>query len=373
MKLLNRKQIISLIKAVGHLRTVVIQGETGVGKTSIFHELCRDPMFANHIKTNPVDCMQLSDGSVWMPDVDREQGVSRELPNERFGVSKNNQKGVNGSRPVLVFLDEILKTRQYIKDMIAPMIYDRRNGSYHFVEGSVICCATNLAMEGLGDVIQPHLKSRLITVTMAKPTCDEWVQHATDFGMAAEVIACADEHPMWFDSFLDYMPNGKHHGKVMSKDNAVPFNPNEAQDGYVSPRTLHIASDIVHNKDLVDTDTMQAALEGTIGATAAEALAAYIRFGQDNPSFDEVRANPAHARVASSPVAQIVMAFKLVTNTQDRDDAEAATEYVARLKGEMQNLFVNRVANTTSRLSHFLTVAPFQKMLAANKIYFSNK
>ena len=373
MKLLNRKQIISLIKAVGHLRTVVIQGENGVGKTSIFHELCRDPMFANHIKTNPVDCMQLSDGSVWMPDVDREQGVSRELPNERFGVSKNNQKGVNGSRPVLVFLDEILKTRQYIKDMIAPMIYDRRNGSYHFVEGSVICCATNLAMEGLGDVIQPHLKSRLITVTMAKPTCDEWVQHATDFGMAAEVIACADEHPMWFDSFLDYMPNGKHHGKVMSKDNAVPFNPNEAQDGYVSPRTLHIASDIVHNKDLVDTDTMQAALEGTIGATAAEALAAYIRFGQDNPSFDEVRADPAHARVAASPVAQIVMAFKLVTNTQDRDDAEAATEYVARLKGEMQNLFVNRVANTTSRLSHFLTVAPFQKMLAANKIYFSNK
>jgi hypothetical protein len=325
MKLLNRKQIISLIKAVGHLRTVVIQGENGVGKTSIFHELCRDPMFSNHIKTNPVDCMQLSDGSVWMPDVDRENGVSRELPNERFGVSKNNQKGVNGSRPVLVFLDEILKTRQYIKDMIAPMIYDRRNGSYHFVEGSVICCATNLAMEGLGDVIQP------------------------------------------------YLPNGKHHGKVMSKDNAVPFNPNEAQDGYVSPRTLHIASDIVHNKDLVDTDTMQAALEGTIGATAAEALAAYIRFGQDNPSFDEVRADPAHARVASSPVAQIVMAFKLVTNTQDRDDAEAATEYVARLKGEMQNLFVNRVANTTSRLSHFLTVAPFQKMLAANKIYFSNK
>ena len=373
MKLLSRKQIISLIKAVGHLRTVVIQGENGVGKTSIFHELCRDPMFANHIKTNPVDCMQLSDGSVWMPDVDREQGVSRELPNERFGVSKNNQKGVNGARPVLVFLDEILKTRQYIKDMIAPMIYDRRNGSYHFVEGSVICCATNLAMEGLGDIIQPHLKSRLITVTMAKPTCDEWVQHATDFGMAAEVIACADEHPMWFDSFLDYMPNGKHHGKVMSKDNAVPFNPSEAQDGYVSPRTLHIASDVVHNKDAMDTDTMQAALEGTIGATAAEALAAYIRFGQDNPSFDEVRADPAHARVASSPVAQIVMAFKLVTNTQDRDDAEAATEYVARLKGEMQNLFVNRVANTTSRLSHFLTVAPFQKMLAANKIYFSNK
>ena len=373
MKLLNRKQIIAGIKAVAHLRTVVVSAENGVGKTAIFHELCRDPKYANHIKVAPVDCTQLSDGSIWMPDVDREQGISRELPNDRFGVSKVNQKGVNGSRPVLIFLDEILKTRQYIKDTIAPIMYDRRVGSYHFVEGSLVVCATNLAMEGLGDIIQPHLRSRLVMVNMAKPTCDEWVQHATDVSMAAEVIACADEHPMWFDSFLDYMAGGKHHGKVMSKDNPIPFNPNEAQDGYVSPRTLHTASDIVLNKDTMDTDTMQAFLEGAIGATAAEALAAYIRFGQDNPSFDEVRANPAHARVASSPVAQIVMAFKLVTNTQDRDDAEAATEYVARLKGEMQNLFVNRVANTTSRLSHFLTVAPFQKMLAANKIYFSNK
>ena len=31
-----------------------------------------------------------------------------------------NQKGINGSRPALVFLDEIAKARQYIKDVLAP-------------------------------------------------------------------------------------------------------------------------------------------------------------------------------------------------------------------------------------------------------------
>jgi len=72
-------------------------------------------MFADHIHVDPIDCTQLSDGSVWMPDIDRECGVSRELPNERFGVSKTNQKGINGSRPAFIALDEIAKAKQYIK------------------------------------------------------------------------------------------------------------------------------------------------------------------------------------------------------------------------------------------------------------------
>jgi len=42
--------------------------------------------------SSPLIARQLSDGSVWMPDIDREMGVSRELPNERFGVNRDNQR-----------------------------------------------------------------------------------------------------------------------------------------------------------------------------------------------------------------------------------------------------------------------------------------
>ena len=96
MQMLSFKQVTQLIKAVGHKRTIIVEGENGIGKTGLFYHLANDPFFANHIHVDPIDCTQLSDGSVWMPDIDRELGVSRELPNERFGISKTNQKGING-------------------------------------------------------------------------------------------------------------------------------------------------------------------------------------------------------------------------------------------------------------------------------------
>jgi hypothetical protein len=373
MKLLSFKQTTQLIKSLGHKRTIIVQGENGIGKTALFHALARDPQFANHIHVDPIDCTQLSDGSVWMPDIDRELGVSRELPNERFGVSRTNQKGINGARPALVFLDEIAKARQYIKDVLAPIVYERRVGNYHAPEGSVVFCATNLATEGLGDSIQAHLRNRLIFVNMRKPTKDEWVAWGSERGVAPEILAFAEQYPKLFDSFLDYESFGKFAGKDQEKDNSFIFNPRISQQAYATPRSLQAASDIVAVKDLVDSETLQASLEGAVGVATADALGAYIRFGDDNPSFSEVVNNPAKARVAQSPVAQIVMAFKLITNTESREHAEAVTEYVSRMRAEMQSLFCNTIANSVTKINYFVTVKPFQLMLAENKIYFSTK
>jgi hypothetical protein len=176
-----------------------------------------------------------------------------------------------------------------------------------------------------------------------------------------------------FDSFLDYESFGKFAGKDQEKDNSFIFNPRISQQAYATPRSLQAASDIVAVKDMVDSETLQASLEGTVGVATADALGAYIRFGDDNPSFLEVVNNPAKARVAQSPVAQIVMAFKLITNTESREHAEAVTEYVARMRNEMQSLFCNTIANSTTKINYFVTVKPFQLMLAENKIYFSTK
>lgn len=374
MKMLSFKQITNAIKQYGHKRTIIVQGENGIGKTALFYHLAKDPAFANHIHVDPIDCTQLSDGSVWMPDIDRELGVSRELPNERFGMNRDNQKGINGARPALIFLDEIAKSRQYIKDVLAPIVYERRIGNYHMPEGSVVFCATNLATEGLGDSIQAHLRSRLLFLNMRKPTKDEWVQWAIERGdIADELIAFAEEYPRLFDSFLDYEAGGKFAGKDQEKDNSFIFNPRISQQSYANPRSLHAASDVVNGKDNVDDDTLQALLEGAIGESTADALGAYIRFGRENPEFQEVINNPDKARVAQSPVAQIVMAFKLITNTDSREHADAVTQYVSRMRAEMQSLFCNTIANSTSKINYFVTVKPFQQMLQDNKIYFSTK
>ena len=370
---LSFTQVLNLVAAVGDKRTVIVEGENGIGKTALFHALKRLPKFANHIMVDPVDCTQLSDGSVWMPDLDRDAGVSRELPNERFGVSKTNQLGVNGAKPIVVFLDEVAKAPQFIKNVLAPIIYERRVGNYHMPEGSVVFCATNLAVEGLGDSIQAHLRNRLVFVKMRKPTAAEWVNWATDSGVNATVIAFVHNYPQVLDSFLDYEKGGKYEGKDVSKDNGYIFNPRAAQLAYATPRSLVAAGDILDACDgVVDDDTLTQALIGTVGAVTAEAMSSFVRFGRDICPIERVLLDPAKAPLTDNSTAQLVQVFQFVSRVDKREDAEKVVEYVWRMRAEMQSIFANAVAQST-RVSIYVTLANFGKLLKEHRIFFSTK
>lgn len=368
---LSARQVTALIKAVGHMRTVLVEGEAGAGKTSMHYALAKEPAFLNYYTPKPIDCTQLSDGSVWMPDIDRSRGVSRELPNERFGVNDENHAGVEGARPALICLDEIGKTRQFIKDVLAPIVYERRVGNYMFAPGSVVFGCTNLTDEGLGDHMQAHLRNRLIIVQMRKPTKDEWVQDfAIPNALDETVIAACEMYPMAFDSFLDYKPNGKHAGKHMRKDNAYVSDPADSgQLQVVTPRSLHAASDIVGVRAGLDDQTLHAALTGTVGQAFAANIMSMIRFGDQLPAYDRVVQDPAGAPLPTNPTAQIVQVFQFVKNVKDKEEAESVSEYTSRMRAEMKSLYVNTVANSKGRLQNFALSKTFNAMLAANRAF----
>ena len=372
-KFLSASQVVSLVAAIGDKRTVIVEGENGIGKTALFHALRKLPKFADHIAVQPIDCTQLSDGSVWMPDLDRENGVSRELPNERFGVSAFNQLGVNNSKPILVGLDEIAKAPQFIKNVLAPIIYERRVGNLSMPEGSVVVCFTNLSIEGLGDSIQAHLRNRLVFVKMRKPSADEWVKWATDNRVNPMIIAFVSNEPRVMQSFLEYEKGGMFEGKDLSKDNGFIFNPKSMQLAYATPRSLVAASDILDaGLGVLDDDTLEAALVGTVGATTAEALASFIRFGREICEYSRVIKSPDTAPLSDNPTAQLIQVFQFVTRVADRTEAEAIVKYVWRMRAEMQSIFCNTVA-TSQRVALFATINEFGRMLAEHKIFFSTK
>jgi hypothetical protein len=367
---LSHKQVVSLIKAVGSKRTVLIMGENGIGKTAVWHTLARDPDFDGHIKIKPIDSTQLSDGSLFMPDLDRENGVSTELPNARLGLSKHNQLGVNGARPVLGMFDEIAKVPQYVKNMIAPILYERRAGTMGMPDGSVWFAGTNLSVEGLGDILQAHLRNRLIVVKMRKATLLEWLnEFAIPFRLNPIMLACVQEYPMVFDSFLDYEKGGKHENKDLTKDNPSIFNPRIVQDAYASPRSMHAASDILDVMDKLDAETLQKALEGTVGRPFASILHSYIRFGQQVPPINTILSDPNTAPIPNNKIAQQVQVFQFITRTETREHAEAFTKYVKRLQPEMQALFLRRITES-DRIGPFSSVNEFGEMLTNNRIYY---
>lgn len=368
--LLSARQVKSLIKAVGHKRTVLVEGEAGTGKTSIHYALAADPQFAGYYAPKPIDCTQLSDGSIVMPDIDRSRGVARELPNERLGVNDENHRGVKDATPVLMCFDEIAKSRQFIKDIIAPIVYERRVGNYMFPEGSVVWGATNLSEEGLGDMLQAHLRNRIIIVQMRKPTKDEWVQDfALPMNLNENVIAAAEMYPLVFNSFLDYRPGGSFAGKALRKDNPYINDPADAaQEQVVTPRSLHAASDIVAEMGHMDGQTLQAALAGTVGAPFAANIMSMIRFGENLPAFDRVVADPGGAPLPTNPTAQIVQVFQFLTQVKDKEAAEACSVYVTRMREEMQSLFVNSVVNS-AKMDKFALSKTFGLSLAKNRQY----
>lgn len=382
MKVLNHKQVVSLIKAVGASRTVIVQGEMGSGKTAMQSEFQQDPMFANHHVLKPIECTQLSDGDLAMPDIDRDAGVSRSLPNERFGVHRGNQRGVKGSKPVLLCFDEVGKVPQRIVNMIAAPLYERRFGEYTLPEGSITYGCTNLGLESLGDVIPAHIRNRVVVVTMRKPTQKEWVSDfAVPNGLAPEIIAATEMFPQIFDSFNDYAAGGKYAGRTLAKENPYISNPTNAeQDQVVTPRSLHAASDVIKagKASGFDDDVLHVALEGTVGAPFAAQLVSFIRFGRDIPAFARVCADPAGTPLSDNPTAQIVQVFQFLTQVSTREQAAAVVEYVQRMRKEMQSLFIRAAADSggavvgssSTALGLLITNKAFGKMLADNRAMF---
>jgi GTPase SAR1 family protein len=367
---LSFDQTLSLIKAVGHKRTVIVMGENGVGKTSLHKALSQDQQFEQHHKLAPIDCTQLSDGSVWGPDIDRERGVYRELPNERLGLNNFNHKGVDGAKPVLGMFDEIAKIPQYVKNMIAPILYERRVGTLLMPEGSVWFAATNLAAEGLGDSLAAHLRNRLVVVKMRKPTVDEWINNfAIPNKLHPVLLACVQEYSQVFDSFVDYLDGGKFEGKDLEKDNPYIFNPRIVQEAYASPRSLHAASDVLYATESLGDDIMRIALEGTIGKPFTSVLTSFIRFGQQLPPISQIKANPETATIPSNKIAQQVQVFQFISRAETREDAEAFVKYLSRLQPEIQSLFCRRVSES-NRIGLFASVAEFGRMVSDNKIFY---
>jgi hypothetical protein len=68
----------------------------------------------------------------------------------------------------------------------------------------------------------------------------------------------------------------------------------------------------------------------------------------------------------------LLQVYQFITRVEKREEAEAVVKYVHRMRTEMQSLFCNTLANS-QRLSLFVTLSEFAKMLAAHRDLFNTK
>lgn len=324
------------------------QGEPGIGKTSqVGYMQDVTGMDAAIISVPDMDL-----GDVAMPVIDHNTRTTTYYPNARFKL----QDG----KPLIIVLDEYTKGTDAVKNMLHPMLetFRPRLGDIPIPEGSIIYLTGNLTDDGVGDYMLAHTRGRLSVITVRKPSAEEWCLHAVNRGFHPVTIAWANRHQHAFASYIDGGQDG----------NELIFNPRKVQDGYVCPRSLELASNIIKGRDTAGFGyaALQAGVVGAMGAPGGESVMAFLRHHDALPSWEEILAHPTTTAVPDDPGALAVLTFGAVERVKTRDELEAFAKYIKRVDEEWQCLFCLSTARHPTKQPLLMSSKVFAEWVIKN-------
>lgn len=330
MYALNLDQAGALIKSVGHLRTFLLQGHMGTGKSSLLTTLAADPDLSNHVPCY-FDCTTKDLGDITLPNIK----VNQDVPYVTYAT--NEELGAHENKPIVLMIDEFGKANPAVKNALLRLILERKIGSYTLHPNSIIFATTNLGSEGVGDLLPAHARNRITVVETKKPDAMEWVEWGIGNGVDHTILGWVKDNPQVMQDFRD-VPN--------PDDNQYIFHPKAVdRAAFCTPRSLHAASDILQNREGLDDNTLTAALMGTIGTRAAMDFMAFLKLADQLPSLESIKNDPDNATVPTSASATCMVVFRSLS-TVERDWMDAWMTYMLRLGTEFQSLFANGVRSS---------------------------
>lgn len=353
MYTLNVDQCVSLIKRVGHKRTVLVSGQMGSGKSSILKTLARE--LPSHTAAY-FDCTTKDLGDISIPHVSSidGQGYVTYVPNEEFGVHLG--------KPLILMLDELGKANPSVKNAMLRVMQERTVGNIPLHPDSIIFATTNLGAEGVGDILPPHARNRLVSVVMKKPSNMQWIEYGINNDIDHTLLGWCKDNPQLFHGFED-LKN--------PDDNPYIYHPKQQRTAFVTPRSLEAASDILKQRAGMDDTTVIAALMGTIGERGAMDLMAFVKLADQLPSLESIKKSPETAKVPSSAAAVCMVVYRTLA-TLEADWIDNWMIYMEKLDKEAQGMFANGVrAPKYARQSLVMTNRAFTNWAMKNGYLFA--
>ena len=324
MYALNLEQSAQLIEAIGHMRTVLMQGDIGTGKSSTLGELsARKPTHHGVY----FDCTTKDLGDMMIPSLQSidADGCVRMIPNEELGVHLK--------QPVILMIDEFGKANPSVKNAMLRLMLERKIGSYSLHPDSIVFATTNTGSEGGGDMLPPHARNRMTVIQVRKTDHMDWIEWGINNGIDATLLGWVKDNPQLMASFEDVKD---------PDENPYIFHPQQQRAAFVTPRSLHKASDILKQREAFDDQTLTAALMGTIGDRGAMDLMSFVKLADQLPSLQSVKDDPKNAKVPDSAAAICMVVYRTLA-ALEKDWLNAWMDYLPRLDTEAQALFANGV------------------------------
>ena len=361
-------QAAKAIAVIGAQRTVILEGEPGIGKSSTLTELAS--LYPTYHRVY-LDCQLLSDqGDFFYPFIvvtEAGSHTAKRIALEDFDFSD----GV----PVIMMLDEIGKSTKPVMNVITTLMQERRIGNNHLPEGSIVYATTNLSSDGVGDFIAAHASNRVIRLEVQKPHVgmnadgsvdkDSWGMWALSNDIDPTLLAWFKMNPQALDSYRD------HDGKT-EWSNPYAYHPTKGAKSFVSNRSAHTASDIIKKRDeLNDHGLLMAMLAGACGESFARDFSAYLVVKDRLPTPEAIRNAPETALVPEKgdAIAQVQLALMLV-NQVNTDSVDAFVTYVKRLGSEYQALFGKSAIANPLKQTVVIKCEAFRKWALDNQWMF---
>jgi hypothetical protein len=341
-------EVRDLIINTGRSVTLMVQGEPGIGKSSVGKAVA--DALGYHFAY--MDMANMSLGDLTLPVANKELKCAEFYPNEVLHL--------HSAKPVVVMLDEWTKAGKEVKNMTLPLALERRLGSIKLHPQSIVFATGNLASDGVQDSIQAHQLNRFVAVRQRKPSAEEWINNfAVQNDIDSTVIAFVDQFPQVMQSYMDD-PNG---------DNKAIFNPKRQQAAYVSPRSLKFASDIVKQKNTFSRNALHAGLSGAIGECAAADMVSFVNMNEQLPPFDAIVADPMNIALPKEQVNRLLLTFNLIMRCEQKT-LSPVLQFMSRLNNEMLGLFINKILSVPSKSAWAAQVPEMQKLCVEKQYLF---
>ena len=336
------------ILAFGNQNAIHLVGEPGVGKTAMFERLVAKTGF----KGIYIDTPNTELGDIGIPMPNHETKTTALYPNENWGFHLQ--------QACMIFIDEFTKpSSMAVQNMLHPLLNERRIGGFSLHPDSIVVTAGNNSTDGVGDMLKAHSLNRITILPVRKPTAEEWIHWGAGSGIAAEALA-------WVKAFPHALASYKHAGQ---EENPYIFNPKIPQRSFVSPRSLHRASNILLKRHLITRNALIAGLTGSIGEAGARDMLAYVEVADSLPTWQEVIDDPKGCKLPSSPAALNIMAYGAMQRI-DRANIGKWFEYLKRTPKELQSVFCLSTSKHPEKKQILMTSGAFVTWMRENQYLF---
>ena len=190
------ENFINVAKALPKDISILLRGETGIGKSQITHQL------AKFFKLEVTDrrLSQMSEGDmVGLPSTDGE--CTRFNPPDWYKDACTNAR--------LLFLDELNRATPEVMQAAFQIVLDRELNGWKLNKDTRVFCAVNLGSKFTVNEMDPALLRRFFVIDLA-PTTEDWIKWAQDPEMGDIddiIIDFIRSHDKWLDPVNNAEPN----------------------------------------------------------------------------------------------------------------------------------------------------------------------